>query len=312
MKHLTLVLVLMVNGSTAWAWGKRGHQIVASAASIVVSGEPDSAFMRAISFDMGYYANIPDFMWKKPATYDVEWTEHFQDLEVFTRAFAKQPDVKKPFELSRKDFDAKFPDVPNRWGRAYWRIREMEEKLQKVTVQLKELKEEKGKERQALQEKWINLAGPMAHYVGDLCQPLHVTENYNGEMTDQKGIHHYFEEVVVDQLFPELETKVTKAAQAEWPAFKKKNKDKSILELLEQETLASNKDLAPLLKLDKTGKRTGDLKDAKRYESLIVRRMTGGALTLAEIYRRNVGWKFDHEKFYYFNGEPAYIKPGAE
>jgi hypothetical protein len=293
------------------AWGKRGHQIVASAAAIAVSSEPNSAFMRPISFDMGYYANIPDFVWKRPATYEMEKPEHFLDLEIFTRAFANKK-VDKPFALSRKEFDAQFPEIPQAAGRAYWRIRELEEKLAKVTTQLKDLKEEKGKERQALQEKWLDLAGPLSHYVGDLAQPMHVSDNYDGQLTNQKGLHHYYEEGVVDQLYPELETKVTKAVVAQWPAFKKKNKDKSILELLEQETADSNRALPLLLKLDKTGKRTGDLKDAKRYEDLTVRRMTGGALTLAEIYRRNLGFKWDGDKFYYFNGEPKYIKPGVE
>lgn len=312
MKHITLMLVLVAYGPSALAWGKRGHQIVGSAAAIVVSVEPDAAFMRALGFDFGYYANVPDFIWKKPATYEIEKSEHFLDLEVFTRAFEKRTDVPKPFELSRKEFDAKFPEIETRWGRAYWRIRELESKLQKITAELKELKEEKGKARQALQEKWINLAGPIAHYVGDLCQPMHVSENYDGQLSDQKGLHHYFEEVLVDQLYPELETKVTKGAQAQWAEFKKKNKDKSILELLEQETKNSFKDLAPVLKLDKGHKRTADLKDAKRYEAIFVRRMIDGTLVLAEIYRRNVGWKWDGEKFYFFNGVPDYIKPGDE
>jgi hypothetical protein len=294
------------------AWGKRGHQIVGSAAAIVVSVEPEAAFMRGIAFDMGYYANVPDFIWKRPATYETEKAEHFLDLEIFTRAFAKRPEVSKPFELPRKEFDAKFPEIEVRWGRAYWRIQEMEAKLQKITQALKDLKEEKGKARQDLQEKWINLAGPMAHYVGDLSQPMHISENYDGNLTGQKGIHHYFEEVVVDQLYPELETKVTKGAQAGWTAYKKKSKDKTVLQLLEEEAANSHKDLEPVMRLDKKGKRTGDLKDARRYEAIILRRLIDGTLVLAEIYRRNLGWKWDNERFYFFNGEPAYIKPGVE
>jgi hypothetical protein len=294
------------------AWGKRGHQIVGEAAAIVVSREPDSAFMRTISFDFGYYANVPDFIWKRPPTYETEKPEHFLDLELFMSHFAKNPEIKDPFALSRKEFDAQFPGVKRDWGRAYWRIREMEAKLQKITKELKDLKEEKGKARQSLQEKWINLAGPLAHYVGDLAQPMHVSDNYDGQKTGQKGIHHYFEEVVVDQLYPELHVKVTKGAEAQWPAFKKRNKDKTVIQILEEQTKNSLKDLEPVLKLDKAGKRSGDLKDAKRYEAIIARRMVEAVLVVAEIYRRNLGWKWDGERFYFFNGEPAYIKPGEE
>lgn len=175
MKHITLLLVLSLS-VPAFAWGKRGHQIVAETAALVVSSEPNNAWMRVHSFDFAYYANVPDLVWKRPATYPQEKPQHFIDLDVFQREFAKRKDVEKPFALSRKDFDAKFPEIKADDGRAYWRIREMAAKLDKVTEQIKALKDDQVKERQSLQEKWLMLAGPMAHYVGDLSMPLHVSE----------------------------------------------------------------------------------------------------------------------------------------
>ncbi|NJL26207.1 MAG: hypothetical protein HC902_14330 [Calothrix sp. SM1_5_4] len=71
--------------SAVWAWGKRGHQIVAETAAHLVAGQPEARFLRNHSFDLGYYANVPDVIWKKPATYDIEkrntsWTSRFSSV----------------------------------------------------------------------------------------------------------------------------------------------------------------------------------------------------------------------------------------
>lgn len=39
----------------------------------------------------------------------------------------------------------------------------------------------------------LRLSAEMGHYVGDAHVPLHTTENYNGQLTDQVGIHAFWE-----------------------------------------------------------------------------------------------------------------------
>ncbi len=39
----------------------------------------------------------------------------------------------------------------------------------------------------------LQLAAEMGHYIGDAHVPLHTTENYNGQMTNQDGIHAFWE-----------------------------------------------------------------------------------------------------------------------
>ncbi|MTB50498.1 zinc dependent phospholipase C family protein [Lewinella sp. W8] len=41
--------------------------------------------------------------------------------------------------------------------------------------------------------KILRLAAEMGHYIGDAHVPLHTTENYNGQLTDQVGIHAFWE-----------------------------------------------------------------------------------------------------------------------
>lgn len=312
MKYITLVVLCVVFSPQSFAWGKRGHQIVGENAALIVSGEKGASFMRAISFDFGYYANVPDFIWKRPGTYEKEKPEHFMDLEVFDRAFKDNKDVEKPFELSRADFETKFPKIEPMAGRAFFRIKEMSQALSEVSDKLRALPEETmGKPRQDLQEKWLMLAGPMAHYVADLAMPLHVSENYDGQLTGQKGLHHYFEEDMVDLLYPSLATKAHAKAEKGWAEFKRKVEKKTVLQLVQEEAERSRKAVGELLKLDKNRKRdSNSKKEAQRYENFIVNQLADATLTLAEIYRRNMGWKFDAEKFYFFNGEPPFIKPG--
>ncbi len=39
----------------------------------------------------------------------------------------------------------------------------------------------------------LRLSAEMGHYIGDAHVPLHTTENYNGQLTDQVGIHGFWE-----------------------------------------------------------------------------------------------------------------------
>jgi hypothetical protein len=39
----------------------------------------------------------------------------------------------------------------------------------------------------------MRVSAEMGHYVADACVPLHTTENYNGQLTNQVGIHAFWE-----------------------------------------------------------------------------------------------------------------------
>src|SRR5438045_1363522 len=99
----------------AFAWGRMGHDLSARVASQIVTGTTKKSFYKAHMFDLGYYANVPDLVWKKPAPYDVEWTNHIMDLEIFDREIKKAveesrfPAKEDPYDLSRAAFEAKFP-----------------------------------------------------------------------------------------------------------------------------------------------------------------------------------------------------------
>lgn len=54
-------------------------------------------------------------------------------------------------------------------------------------------------------DKVLLYASDIAHYVGDGHQPLHATVNYNGQLSDQKGVHARYEIEMLDQYLNVIE-----------------------------------------------------------------------------------------------------------
>ena len=53
-------------------------------------------------------------------------------------------------------------------------------------------------------------AANLGHYVGDGFMPLHITTNYNGQLTSQKGVHRRFEETMIDRYIDKVQFKISK------------------------------------------------------------------------------------------------------
>lgn len=49
----------------------------------------------------------------------------------------------------------------------------------------------------------VRLTAELGHYIGDLHVPLHTTSNYNGQQTNQKGIHGLWETSIPELLYNE-------------------------------------------------------------------------------------------------------------
>jgi hypothetical protein len=319
-----VAFVSLLTPATSHAWGRRGHSIVCqTAAAILAVRAPGGAFLKKHSFDLGYQCNVPDLIWKKPATYSIEAPQHFMDLEVFIREFKKSalPAAGDPFLLSRADFEAEYPSIPMSAGRSYWRIREMMDSLERTTTLLRDQKKRDQKKtdqaaRDDLQEQWLIQAGAIGHYVGDLAQPLHVTEDFDGQMEHQKGIHAFFEDQVVDELSStdhpgQLESEVGEVALKKWKATAAATAGLSTLAVIEDVARESSEALPALLKIDKRVGRHDIKKAAAAFAPMIKQRLAAGALALAVLWSRELGWDDDGNQFYNFMGAPDYIYPNG-
>jgi hypothetical protein len=265
------------------------------------------------AFDLGYYCNVPDLVWKKPATYATEFPQHFMDLEIFEREFKKANAKGDPFSLTRLEFEKQYAQIPLSAGRSYWRVQELMRSLDGLSASLKTAAAASG-DRFALQEKWLVTAGAIGHYVGDLSQPLHVTEDYDGQFSQAKGIHAWFEDSLVDELSgtdhpARLEAEVGELATKRFRKFK--SDGQTVLQLLEAEAAESNALKNELLKIDKKMGRKDKAKAAAKFAPMIRERLAAGAVTLAALWSRNLQWKYDGEKFFNFKGTPEYLEPSA-
>jgi hypothetical protein len=153
--------------------------------------------------------------------------------------------------------------------------------------------------------------GELSHYTGDLGMPLHTTDNHDGAMTHQDGIHAYFEGVLVDALDPELKIGVLAKAREIYKNHptKKMSSEEAVRWLIDQ----SHGQVEALLKIDKGLDRKNINLAKSKYKSMIVTQLAQAAVVTAKVWNEILGdiHQFDNNKFYFFDGKPEYVIPSA-
>jgi hypothetical protein len=117
----------------------------------------------------------------------LEGFRHYIDLD-------RYPDsLQKRFPLKWKSMIDYYGDsVVKVNGIAPWHIMIMKDKLTKAFIDQDE-------------SKIIKYASEMGHYVADANVPLHTTSNYNGQFTDQIGIHGLWETRLPELFFQDFD-----------------------------------------------------------------------------------------------------------
>ncbi len=123
------------------------------------------------------YRNLPNAAYRRfftekilPQYYEDEWVIEIEDWLSYSAADRDTFDGKKIFAVDQ--FSA--------YGILPFHLQQMQARLTNAFV---------AKDRQAI----LRLSTEMGHYIGDAHVPLHTTENYNGQLTDQVGIHAFWE-----------------------------------------------------------------------------------------------------------------------
>lgn len=315
---IVLLLALTFSATQSWAWGRRGHETVASlAAQLLAKEHPQGKFLIHHSYDLGYYANVPDLVWKaNPDVRQTETQQHFIDFEIFEKAFKESFDGSaassaSPWIPDRKEFIKKYPQIPTSAGRAFWRAQELNNELANITKKLND-KKLTVNERQRLQAQWLLYAGVMGHYYGDLSMPLHLSEDYDGKKAGQGGLHSWFEDQMVEQLYPDFTAEVFRRARSKWKDFQKANSGKSAFDLAMDLGNESRKQIPELLKLDKKTGRKDPSKASLAYKEMIMDRLTASVLRLALVWSYHLGWDYNGDRFYMWQANPEYIEPVKE
>lgn len=160
-------------------WGFFGHKRINRIATFTLPPEMFGFYKEHIEY-LTEHAVDPD---KRRYAVDGEAQRHYIDIDHYAHH------GENPFEIvprSWKKAVEKFSDdTLQAYGIVPWHIMVMKRRLQK-----------------AFESKNVDLilkySGDLGHYIGDAHVPLHTTENYNGQLTNQKGIHGLWESRLVE------------------------------------------------------------------------------------------------------------------
>ncbi|PIY16435.1 MAG: hypothetical protein COZ15_06095 [Elusimicrobia bacterium CG_4_10_14_3_um_filter_49_12_50_7] len=174
LKRFPAVCALMLFGgslSPLFSWGYDGHALINNGA--IKNLPSEMKFFVKKRKVINKHVMDPD---RRKGDDREEPVRHWLDLEYFGA-----PPFRALFEFKKPPREE---DYKIRSGKLPWAIAETLEQLTEA------LTENDG-------EKIILLAADLAHYVGDGANPLHTTENYDGQWTGNRGIHSRFESALI-------------------------------------------------------------------------------------------------------------------
>jgi hypothetical protein len=208
--YLVLLLLLMAVAYVMCpprvaGWGDHGHQLSGRAAALKLPPRMPGFFRRAVN-QLAYLNPEPD-RWKDRVEADLDKAlnsaaspDHYIDLELVPEAaFAA---------VNRYDFAAeliKAEKLPTAAGFSPYRMLEMFQRL-RIGFRLWRAEKDAAK-RIWIEQRIINDAGILGHYVSDGANPHHTTIHHNGWVGDnpkgytvftrERGFHFRFEEEYV-------------------------------------------------------------------------------------------------------------------
>jgi len=175
---VTVVTLLVPSPVFAWSWA--GHRLIMQRAIDLLPPAIKPFFVE--HRDEIVYRSIDPDLWR-----DAGWDEdpnHFVNFGVAEYG-------PYPFAALPRDHTAaleKFGAAAvKRNGTLLWRIPEMVGNLRRAF-------ESFPKGNGLAPQQTVLFAAVASHYMQDATQPMHVTANYDGQLTDQRGVHGRFEE----------------------------------------------------------------------------------------------------------------------
>jgi len=173
-------------------WGFFGHKQINRTAVFTLPPEMVGFYKHHIDF-ITEHAVDPD---KRRYAVEGEAPRHYIDIDHYAK------EGTDPFETVPQKWKSaveKFTeDTLQAYGIVPWHIEVM---VYRLTQAFKEQNV----------DKILRTSADLGHYVGDAHVPLHTTENYNGQLTGQKGIHGFWESRVPELFSKEYNFFVGKA-----------------------------------------------------------------------------------------------------
>ena len=178
MKKFFSLIFFLLPVQQCFCWGFYGHRKINYHAVFLLPPQMMVLYKSQIDF-LTEHAVDPD---KRRYAVAAEGPRHYIDIDHYG---------KYPFDsLPRKwnDAVAKYSeDTLNEYGIVPWWVQTM---LYRLTDAFKEKN----------QAKILKLSAEIGHYIADAHVPLHANSNHNGQYTDQRGIHGFWESRIPELL----------------------------------------------------------------------------------------------------------------
>ena len=186
-KRLKQVLILLFLGllftrsqtKQAASWGFAGHQRINEFAVYLLPAELQAVFMQHLPYIISQ-AVAPD---QRRYAVQQEAARHYIDLDhYYTKG--QNPFWNLP-QNWQEAVDCHTEDTLQAYGIVPWHVVRMKYRLQKAFEELN-------------LTLVLKYAAEIGHYIADAHVPLHTTENYNGQLTNQYGIHGLWESRLIE------------------------------------------------------------------------------------------------------------------
>jgi hypothetical protein len=186
---LCTILVFFNSNNNLQSWGFFGHKLINKMAVYTLPPEIIGFYKRHIDY-ITEHAIDPD---KRRGFLAEEGARHYIDLDHY------KPDPYTILPMQWNDAVKKMSeDTLMAYGINPWYVEKM---VSKLTFAFKEEN----------LDRVLKYSADLGHYIADGHVPLHTTENYNGQLTNQKGIHGFWESRVPELLSNDYDFFIGKA-----------------------------------------------------------------------------------------------------
>jgi hypothetical protein len=187
MKSKIIILSLLITFTACvnitFAWGNKAHKLINIRAIEMLPEE--MSLMKAWKDYIGDHASDPDIR-RDNGTDTTEWAKHYIDLDFYPE-FLYGEMINDKNEL----ISIYGEETVKKMGLLPWATLEVFENLKKSFVERN-------------RDKVLIYISDLGHYVGDGHQPFHTMLNYDGQLTDQKGIHGRYESEMVNKYIDQI------------------------------------------------------------------------------------------------------------
>jgi hypothetical protein len=173
---LLLPLLLLSSVSPARAWGFYGHRLLNRLAVYTLPPEMLPFFKANIDY-LTNNATRPD---SRRTVVPTEAPRHFLDVDAYGDSALTSHGRGLPRAYADAVALVGGEDSLLRHGIVPWQVARMKGQLTAAF-------------RDRDTDRILHLSADLGHYVADACVPLHTTRNYNGQLTNQRGIHALWE-----------------------------------------------------------------------------------------------------------------------